>query len=317
MNKHHNLFRYKWRSKPPLDAQNKLDCLALVDWGLAQPIESFIFSDKMIFEVGSPRRLRNITWQKGEDPYASATPDKKKSGFSIMVSGSVALGFKGPLWVWVKESPEEQAANNQQLQRENNELNATIPGTEEYLYLQALNRNIAEYNANCSPHEPHHIPRRPFWEFGEKIQKRSLGGGLDWFLYRESILHQCLYPFIEAIQTQTGRHCWLVEDNAGNHTLAAKMDLQEAAARNIHRIPKWLANSPDLNEIEPCWNYLKDAMMEYNFAGVGEQTRQEVIDALRLEWEHMPQELIDHFCMNFHLNLLQVRAWGGDNKFNA
>ncbi|RPA99394.1 hypothetical protein L873DRAFT_1789727 [Choiromyces venosus 120613-1] len=178
MNKYHNLFCYKRRSKPPLDAQNKLDRLALVDWGLAQPIESFVFSDEMIFE--------------GEDPYASATPDKKKSGFSIMVSGSIALGFKGPLWVWVKESAEEQAANNQQLQRENNEreqrvalrrLNATIPGTEEYLYLQALNWNIAEYNANCSPHEPHRIPRRPFWEFGEKIQKRSSGGGLDWFLY--------------------------------------------------------------------------------------------------------------------------------------
>ena len=31
----------------------------------------------------------------------------------------------------------------------------------------------------------------------------------------------------------------------------------------------------------------------------------------------MPQELIDRFCMNFHVNLLQVRACGGDNKFNG
>jgi len=35
------------------------------------------------------------------------------------------------------------------------------------------------------------------------------------------------------------------------------------------------------------------------------------------KWERMPQELIDRFCMNFHVNLLQVRACGGDNRFNG
>ena len=326
MNKHHNLFRYKRRAKPPLSLQGKQDRLQLVDWGLAQPIESFVFSDEMIFEVGAPRRLRNITRQKGEDPYASAIQDKQKSGLSIMVSGSITLGFKGPLWVWVKETQEERSANNELLQRENAEKiqrmhqrreNAKIPGTPEYQYLEALNRNIAEYNANRGPNDPRRMPRRPYWEFSEEIRGRSTGGGLDWFLYRKEILHDYLYPFIERIQAETRRHCWLVEDNAGNHTTAARMDKNEAAARGIHRIPNWPANSPDLNEIEPCWNYLKDAMMEYNFTGTSEQTRQEVVNTLKYEWDRMPQELVDRFCMNFHLNLLQVRAWEGDNKFNA
>jgi len=58
-------------------------------------------------------------------------------------------------------------------------------------------------------------------------------------------------------------------------------------------------------------------MMEYNFTGTGEQTRQEVVNTLKYEWDRMPQELVDRFCMNFHLNLLQVQAWGGDNRFNA
>jgi len=37
------------------------------------------------------------------------------------------------------------------------------------------------------------------------------------------------------------------------------------------------------------------------------------------KWERnfMPQELIDRFCMNIHVNLLQVRACGGDNKFDG
>jgi len=32
------------------------------------------------------------------------------------------------------------------------------------------------------------------------VGKKCSGGGLDWFLYREEILHDYLYPFIEMIQ---------------------------------------------------------------------------------------------------------------------
>ncbi|RPA94541.1 hypothetical protein L873DRAFT_1846485 [Choiromyces venosus 120613-1] len=241
MNKHHNLFYYKCWAKPPLSLQGKLDRLELVNWGLAQPIETFVFSNEMTFEVGGPRRLWNTTREKGEDPYALATPDKYKSSLSIIVSGSIALGFKGPFW----------------------RQNATIPGTLEYEYLQALNCMMTDYNANWGPNEPH---------------------------------------------SETGRYYWLVEGDAGNHTTAARMDKEEAAVQGINRIPKWPANSPDFNEIQPCWNYLKDVIMEYDFTGTSEQTRQEVVNTLKLEWAHMPQELVDCFCMNFHLNLLQVRA---------
>jgi len=146
---------------------------------------------------------------------------------------------------------------------------------------------------------------------------RSAGGGMDWFLYTKHVLQERVYyPFIERIQAETGRQCWLVEDKAGNHTAAVRMD-QEAQVRGIRRIPFWPPNSPDLNEIEPCWNYLKDSMAQYNFIGSGEETKHRVQEALYAEWERMPQELIDRFCMNFHVNLLQVRACGGDNRFNG
>ena len=139
---------------------------------------------------------------------------------------------------------------------------------------------------------------------------------MDWFLYRNPVLQERVFPFIERIQEEKDCQCWLVEDKAGNHTAAARMD-HEAKARGIRRIPFWPPNSPDLNEIEPCWNYLKDSMARYNFIGSGEETKQRVQEALYAEWERMPQELIDRFCMNFHVNLLQVRACGGDNKFNG
>ncbi|KAG0639183.1 hypothetical protein HOY80DRAFT_1075108 [Tuber brumale] len=185
MHQHHNLFQYKPRVKPPLDAACELSRLELVNWELSQTIESFVFSDEMIFEVGAPRRLRNITRRKGEDPYASAVPEKTKFRLSVMVSGSISLGFKGPLWVWVNGTPQEREANNEELRRENEEraqrmaqwrLNAITPGTEEYDYLQALNQNITSYNAKRAPHESRRMPRRPHWEFGEEIHSRSAGG---------------------------------------------------------------------------------------------------------------------------------------------
>ena len=64
-----------------------------------------------------------------------------------------------------------------------------ISGTPEYQYLEALNRNIAEYNANRGPNDPRRMPRHSYWEFSEEIRGRSTGGGLDWFLYRKEILH--------------------------------------------------------------------------------------------------------------------------------
>jgi len=252
--------------------------------------------------------------------------DKKKgNGFTIIVSGSISLGFKGPIWIWVKETAEECQENAEQLQQENGEKlqrvaerrqRATIPGTAEFEYLQALNRNIDNYNAHRGPNEPRRLHRRPYWEFGEETCNRSTGWGMDWFLYREHVLQERLYPFIERIQHETGRQCWLVQDNAGNHTAAARMDT-EAQVHGVQCIPFWPPNSPDLNKIEPCWNYLKDSMAQYNFMGSSEETKERVREALRIEWERMPQELIDRFCMNFHSNLMQVQACGGDNRFNA
>jgi len=51
MNKYNNLLNYKHQAKPPLSLQGNQDQLQLVDWGLVLSIESFVFSDEMIFEV--------------------------------------------------------------------------------------------------------------------------------------------------------------------------------------------------------------------------------------------------------------------------
>ena len=108
MHQHHSLYRYHPCNKPPLDATAKLNRLRLVDWALDQTIESFVYTDKMMLEVGAPRGHKRVTKEKGQDPYQVPIHNKKKENeFSMMVSGSISLGFKGPLWIWVKEIVEE------------------------------------------------------------------------------------------------------------------------------------------------------------------------------------------------------------------
>lgn len=108
----------------------------------------------MIFEVGAPRGLRNVTHPRGDDPYKYVIHDKKPNGFSVMVSDSISLGYKGPLWVWVKETPEERQGNARALQEGNaykrqrieaRRANARVPGTAEWQYIEDLNHQIDEY----------------------------------------------------------------------------------------------------------------------------------------------------------------------------
>ena len=98
MHPHHSLYRYRPRHKPPLDAIAKLNWLTLVDWALNQPIESFVYTDEMMLEVGAPRGHKRITRERGEDPYQLPIHNMKKgNGFGIMVSGSISLGFRSSL----------------------------------------------------------------------------------------------------------------------------------------------------------------------------------------------------------------------------
>ena len=131
---------------------------------LTQPIESFVYTDEMMLEVGAPRGHQRVTRERGQDPYQVPIYNKKKgNGLSIMVSGSISLGFKGPLWIWVKETAEEREENARALREENlqtteriaqRRANALIPGREEHAYIQALNWEIDHYNANRGPNDP-------------------------------------------------------------------------------------------------------------------------------------------------------------------
>ena len=209
MHQYHSLYCYRPPHKPPLDATAKQKQLRLVDRASNQPIESFFYTDEMMLEVGAPLGHRGVTREKGQDPDQVPIHDKKKgNGFSIMVSGSISLGFKGPLWIWVKETAEERQENAEALREKNlqttaliarRRANAIIPGTEEYAYNQGLNQEIDQYNANRGLSDSRHQHCRPYLDLKEDVRGRSARRGMDWFLYRKHVLQERVDPFIERI----------------------------------------------------------------------------------------------------------------------
>ncbi|RPA99716.1 hypothetical protein L873DRAFT_1682891, partial [Choiromyces venosus 120613-1] len=79
----------------------------------------------------------------------------------------------------------------------------------------------------------------------------------------------------------------------------------------------WLAQSPDLNKIEPLWDYLKDSLEEYRFKGQSQATKDEVKGALVLEWEEIPMDLINRHCLDLPNKLQLVIKNKGDNNFHG
>jgi len=71
-----------------------------------------VYSDEMRLEVRTPCKQKRIRQEKGQDLYMLPTYDKKRgNGVTMIVSGRISLEFKGPIWIWVKETAEEHQEN--------------------------------------------------------------------------------------------------------------------------------------------------------------------------------------------------------------
>jgi predicted small lipoprotein YifL len=104
----------------------------------------FVFTDETWIEINAPRQLLNVTRPRGSNPYDYVIPQSEKVAVTFMLWSYIAVGHKGPLYIWEKETPAEKQRLDQILSAENaarlarqreRQHRATIPGTEEYRIL--------------------------------------------------------------------------------------------------------------------------------------------------------------------------------------
>lgn len=92
-------------------------------------------------------------------------------------------------------------------------------------------------------------------------RNKNFKGGIDWYRYQTYVLLPRLIPFIHEIIDKYGE-CFLVQDGAPSHNAWQQNELLEIPGLTV--LP-WPENSPDLNQIEPCWYHLKREVSKLSY----------------------------------------------------
>lgn len=129
-----------------------------------------------------------------------------------------------------------------------------------------------------------------------------------------------LDPWVKELQDKedqrrgTRRHASRIEvvmDGAAAHK--SKFTQRTMDVLDIYRIA-WAAQSPDLNPIEHCWDYIRS---EFRRKKVRLNTEAEIIKAWEDEWALIPVEKINQWIEDLEKRLKQVIEHGGDNCFHG
>jgi hypothetical protein len=286
----YDLHRYKARLKPALTPKMMHDRVVLAQLGLTIDICRIVFTDEIWVEFNTRRQQRNQTRKKGENPYNCPRPKIREKGTRLMFTSAInSLVGQAPGFVYPKPTEESKKRNfevYQEMEQERKERAekrvalAADPASEESRQVAAFNADIDRQNQEQGRTGRHKLRHRK----AEQVFKRhplpnpaKTKGGVNWTQYREQFLLPILYPWIrEVLQPklleETGDDTvWLVEDNAPCHQTARAVDIVARAAMRIHTFD-WPAHSPDLNEIERCWDYEKDDVSTLQFTGASQET---------------------------------------------
>ena len=315
--------------------------MEFAEWALRELEKDaiFIFTNESYIECGGkPRKMRCHSRPKGERWQYDIVAQDPTVKFTYMIWGAIhALDDSEafPLYIWTEESAPEEAAAEEQLALENAErvaatelrrAAALVPGTPEHAELIAANASVDTFNRSCPPRNRKYqwTPKRLFKPeiLTRRKQKGKDGKGrpaIDWWIYRERVLRETLWPYIERLQARhPGRLFYIVKDNAGPHEKAHRIADTEAQSRGIRACKPWPPCSPDLNMVERPWRDLKNGLELYRLGsrGSSQETIQWAYRITRDAWlemrarEQMPARA-------FKATLQECIRQGGDNNFNA
>ena len=131
-------------------------------------------------------------------------------------------------------------------------------------------------------------------------------GALTALRYRDEILHPVVRLFAGAI----GPNFILMDDNARPHRAHV---VQEYLQRETIERMGWPAVSPDLNPIDHVWDQLQHRLSQRPNQP---QTLDELENALREEWNNLPQQNMVNLIMSMQRRCQAVlRAHGGHTVY--
>lgn len=134
------------------------------------------------------------------------------------------------------------------------------------------------------------------------ISHQSINGEI----YRD----RCIRPLVAPLARNFGDNFILVDDNARPHRARIVNDAIEQL--QIMRM-EWPSKSPDLNPIEHVWSRLKLKIRSRNNPV---QTLEQLVVAIREEWEAIPQNFINSLIESMPRRCLAViTARGGPTRY--
>lgn len=148
-------------------------------------------------------------------------------------------------------------------------------------------------------------PDLPYLERGNRSR-----GGVDWYRYQEDWIKPKLLPFIRQIIAEYGE-AFLVLDGAPSHKAWQQKELFNIDGLTVL---DWPGNSPDLNQIEPCWYDMKRTVTHRSDVIMRKDTTAKLWEEV---WNDLEQEKIEGWCRRMRPHLERCQAQKGDNKFHG
>lgn len=303
--------------KPGLSEKAKADRVAFAKiyehWTLEQ-WKDVVWSDETSVILGHRRGGLRV-WRTVPEKHEPSCIRRRWKGFNeFMFWGCFTYDKKGPCYIWKKETAAEK-----ELARINREEEPRLRREWE------LNTHMARLKLRRKM-----SGRKPIWSFTAKTGKlvrKCKAGGIDWYRYqkvrelpilvkqlanqgythKQLILKPKLIPFA-LLCKRTRPNTIIQEDNAPAHAHAVNQQVFK-----LSHIKKmlWPANSPDLNMIEPAWNYMKRRTTSRG----APTTRKEMEAAWIHAWKTLPQERIQSWIERIPYHIKKIIELDGGNEY--
>jgi hypothetical protein len=248
-------------------------------------------------------RGKRRIWRKAGEAYHPHVIVHRWKGFQeFMWWSSFSYNKKGPYYIWPKETDIKKKQREKQAKIVVANWNAAryANDLEEWELSKPMSRLRVRANY------PGPKPAFRHKEHGAYILKDGKGG-INWYRHQDEVLKPHLFPF--AKECQRDRPGTIVmEDGASPH--GSHYSSEAYCVWEIERL-LWPANSPNLNQIEPCWFYMKRETTRKGPIHSEEELKKAWIKC----WDELPQWRIQTWIERIVEHIAKVIELEGGNEY--